>query len=126
MGMSPVTRCSSEWHSPELASLTSTSPSEGPSSSTSSTLHGWFRPHSTAASSFIDRDLHILWPSAAGYPFAEDVQRTLTELQAQHLLVELADAGLGDLADERPAFRHPPPRHPSLQELAQLLDGHRP
>src|SRR5205807_4922325 len=60
MGMSPVTRCSSEWHSPELASLISTSPSDGPSSSTSSTLHGSLRPHSTAASSFIDRVLHIL------------------------------------------------------------------
>ncbi len=37
-GMSPVTRCSSEWHMPDAASLTSTSPSLGGSSSMGSTL----------------------------------------------------------------------------------------
>ena len=37
---SPVTTCSSEWHIPDAASLTSTSPAFGGSSSISSTLHG--------------------------------------------------------------------------------------
>ena len=39
-GRSPVTRCSSEWHMPDAAIFTSTSPGPGGSSSTSSTLHG--------------------------------------------------------------------------------------
>ena len=37
--MSPVTRCSSEWHRPEAASSTCTSPALGSSRSMSSTLH---------------------------------------------------------------------------------------
>ena len=39
-GRSPVSRCSSEWHRPEAAILTSTSLSLGSSSSISSTLQG--------------------------------------------------------------------------------------
>src|SRR5690348_15062998 len=54
IGMSPVTRCSSEWHSPLAVSLTRTSLSFGASSSTSSTCHFSFRPQSTAALVFID------------------------------------------------------------------------
>ena len=47
--MSPVTMCSSEWHSPEAASLTSTSPALGGSSSMSSTLHSVCGSHKMAA-----------------------------------------------------------------------------
>ena len=48
-GMSPVSRCSSEWHMPDAASLIRTSPSLGGSSSMGSTLHA-SRSHRTAAS----------------------------------------------------------------------------
>ena len=46
---SPVTTCSSLWHIPLAASLTSTSPVFGGSSSISSTLHGVFLSHRIAA-----------------------------------------------------------------------------
>ena len=46
---SPVTRCSSLWHMPVAASLTSTSPGSGGSRSISSTLHGALRSHRIAA-----------------------------------------------------------------------------
>ena len=48
-GMSPVSRCSSEWHMPDAASLMRTSPSLGGSSSMGSTLQA-SRSHRTAAS----------------------------------------------------------------------------
>jgi len=38
-GVAPVTRCSSEWHSPEAASWTVTSPDRGSPISISSTDH---------------------------------------------------------------------------------------
>src|SRR5437899_1726851 len=41
-----------------------------------------------------------------------DVEGALGEARPQHLLVELADAGLGYLLDDRPALRQPEPRHP--------------
>ena len=50
---SPVTRCSSLWHMPLAAILTSTSPAFGGSSSISSTLHGVLRSHRIAALVFI-------------------------------------------------------------------------
>ena len=50
---SPVSRCSSEWHSPEPTSWTSTSPALGGSSSTSSTLQSVFGSHRTAAFIFM-------------------------------------------------------------------------
>ena len=46
---SPVTMCSSEWHRPEAASLTSTSPFFGGSSSMSSTLQSVCGSHRIAA-----------------------------------------------------------------------------
>ena len=49
-GRSPVTRCSSEWHMPDAASLTSTSPSRGGSSSIGSTLQSPCLSHKIAAS----------------------------------------------------------------------------
>ncbi len=52
-GMSPVTRCSSEWHRPLATILTRTSWAFGGSSSISSTSHFWPNPHSTAALVFI-------------------------------------------------------------------------
>ena len=48
-GRSPVTTCSSLWHIPEAAILTSTSPALGGSSSMSSTLQGVFVSHKMAA-----------------------------------------------------------------------------
>src|SRR5688572_19768820 len=52
-GRSPVTRCSSEWHIPEAANLTRTSPGPGGSSSISSTLHGAPSSQRIAACVFI-------------------------------------------------------------------------
>src|SRR6185295_19741663 len=46
---SPVTTCSSLWHIPLAANLTSTSPAFGGSRSISSTLHGVLRSHRIAA-----------------------------------------------------------------------------
>ena len=51
--MSPVTRCSSEWHRPDAASSTSTSPALGGSSSISSTLHLLWVSHRMAALLFM-------------------------------------------------------------------------
>ena len=45
-----MTRCSSEWHMPDAASLTSTSPSRGGSSSIGSTLQSPCVSHKIAAS----------------------------------------------------------------------------
>src|SRR5258705_10611523 len=52
-GRSPVTRCSSEWQSPDAAISTRTSPSLGGSSSISSTLHGLPTSHKMAALVFM-------------------------------------------------------------------------
>src|SRR5713101_742491 len=49
-----------------------------------------------------------------------DGELTVGVLGPQHLLVELADTGLGHLVDERPAFGKLPPRHEAREELAQL------
>src|SRR5258708_25051064 len=53
IGMSPVTRCSSEWHRPLAVSLTRTSFAFGGSSSASSICHFSCAPYSTAALVFI-------------------------------------------------------------------------
>ena len=50
--MSPVTMCSSEWHSPATFHSTSTSPALGGSTSISSTFQSSPIPHSTAALAF--------------------------------------------------------------------------
>src|SRR5205807_223922 len=43
----------------------------------------------------------------------------------EHLLVELADAGLGYLGDQRPPFRQLPSGYPSGEELAELVEAGR-
>src|SRR6185312_8345237 len=48
-----------------------------------------------------------------------DLQVALGVPPAQHLLVELADAGLGYLVDEGPALGHLPVRDPAGEELLQ-------
>ena len=60
-GRSPVTTCSSEWHMPEAAIFTSTSPAFGGSSSISSTLHGLFCSQRIAAFVFISLTPSCRW-----------------------------------------------------------------
>ena len=50
-----------------------------------------------------------------------DVELTVGVAGAQHLLVELADARLRHLVDERPALGQLPPRDPCSEEVAQLV-----
>src|SRR3954452_20000119 len=56
--MSPVTKCSSEWHNPATFQFTNTSPAFGGSTSISSIFHSWLSPHSTAARDFMSNDPH--------------------------------------------------------------------
>src|SRR5713101_234786 len=51
-------------------------------------------------------------------------QRAIGVLRAQHLLVELPDARLRDLGDERPSLRKLPTRDALAQERVQLLRSH--
>ncbi len=48
-----------------------------------------------------------------------DVQLAVGVAGAQHLLVELADAGLGHLVDERPVLRHLPAGDLAVEELRE-------
>ena len=61
----------------------------------------------------------------AGQPLSQllDVELTLGVPAAQHLLVELADARLRHLVDERPPLGQLPVRELVLEELAQRLRG---
>src|SRR2546423_12528516 len=49
------------------------------------------------------------------------LEAALVELAAEHFLVELADARLGHLVDERELVRDPPLGDPVLEVVAKLL-----
>src|SRR5262245_16831663 len=53
-----------------------------------------------------------------------DVELAVRETRAEHLLVELPDAGLRDLRDERPPLGKLPARDPLLEEGAEILCAH--
>src|SRR4249919_658923 len=97
--MSPVTRCSSEWHRPAAPILSRTSPALGGWSSISSTFHSWFRPQSTAARVFIGP----LTPPPTRPRSLVD-HHTTDVLPGPHVVVALVDGvervGLGDQAVE--------------------------
>ena len=74
-GRSPVTRCSSEWHMPDAASLTSTSPGLGGSSSISSTLQSLPTSHRIAALVFMANP-RCMWLLRRRIAHASDAARS--------------------------------------------------
>src|SRR5258706_1610480 len=81
-GRSPVTRCSSEWQSPDAAISTRTSPSLGASSSICSTLHGLPTSHKMAALVFMrGPPSHVV---ERGHPIERSRRRTHGHFEPVH------------------------------------------